>query len=329
MPEEKFSQINAGRKEKPRFHNKSGWEVLQNRSGIERNGKTVKNLHGRMQRREAAWNQPERVNRGKAVRKLPRGMNRQNKPRDKPGDYSVYSFSNRERAKYLALYALLDACVSCLFFYSVIAFLLLLPGALLFFREQKKALLKKRRKEISQQFLDAIQLMLAALQAGYSPENALDEATVELRKIYPSDAVIVLEFDWMDAQIRMSRPLEDLILDFGRRTDVPDIISFGEVFQTAKRTGGDLIAIIRNTVSCIRQKQETLQEIETCLAGKVMEQNIMSAIPILILAYVKLSSPGFLSVMYETTTGLVVMVICFGVYVLAFFWGQSIVRIEV
>lgn len=241
----------------------------------------------------------------------------------------MYSFSNGERAKYLVLYALLDACVSYLFFCSAIAFLLLFPGAALFFHEQRKVLLRKRRKEISQQFLDGIQLMLAALQAGYSPENAIGEAAAELRKIYPSDAVIVREFYWMDAQVRMSRPLEDLMLDFGRRTDIPDIVSFGEVFQTAKRTGGDLIAIIRNTVSCIRQKQETLQEIETCLAGKVMEQNIMSAIPILILAYVKLSSPGFLSIMYETTAGLTVMVICFGVYVLAFFWGQSIVRIEV
>lgn len=119
------------------------------------------------------------------------------------------------------------------------------------------------------------------------------------------------------------------MLDFGRRTGVPDIVSFAEVFLTAKRTGGDLIAIIHNTVFCIRQKQETTMEIETCLAGKLMEQNIMSAIPLLILAYVKLSSPGFLDVMYETTAGIAVMILCFGVYLLAWFWGQSIVRIEV
>ncbi|MCD7736217.1 MAG: type II secretion system F family protein [Lachnospiraceae bacterium] len=248
--------------------------------------------------------------------------------RDRP-DYSSYAFSYEERFKCLTIYVLLDGCISYLFFRSVIAFIILLPGMALFFRVKKKALLNKRKKEITQQFLDGIQLMLAALQAGYSSENALREAKKELQKIYPPEAVIVQEFYRMDTQIEVSRNLEELMLDFGRRVDVPDIISFAEVFLTAKRTGGDLTAIIRNTISCIRQKQETMLEIETCLTGKIMEQNIMSAIPLLILAYVKLSSPDFLDVMYETMAGRLVMLLCFGVYVLAWLWGQSIVKIEV
>ena len=72
-----------------------------------------------------------------------------------------------------------------------------------------------------------------------------------------------------------------------------------------------------------------MQEIETCLAGKVMEQNIMSMIPLLILVYVKLSSPDFLEVMYGNITGTAVMGICLAVYAAAYFWGRSIVRIEV
>ncbi|MCD7818667.1 MAG: type II secretion system F family protein [Lachnospiraceae bacterium] len=263
-------------------------------------------------------------------RNLHRELKRKTGSRVRPQtEYSVYEFSMGERMKYLAIYILLDGCVSYLFFRSVIAFVLLFPGVFLFFREQKKSLLKRRKKELTGQFLDGIQLMLAALMAGYSPENALREAQKELVKIYDADEMIVREFRRMDAQLRMSRNLEEVMLDFGRRSGVSDILSFAEVFLTAKRTGGDLIAVIRNTISCIRQKQETMQEIETCLAGKLMEQNIMSVIPLLILAYVKFSSPDFLDVMYETTEGMTVMILCFGVYLLAWFWGQSIVRIEV
>ncbi len=223
----------------------------------------------------------------------------------------------------------MDVCISYLFFCSPIAFVVLLPGAPLFFREQKKAVREKQKKEVTDQFLDGMQLMLTALQAGYSPENALHEASRELRKIYEPDAIIVREFCRMDAQIRVSRSMEELLVEFGKRTDIPDIMSFAEVFLTAKRTGGDLIAIVRNTISCTRQKQETMQEIETCLSGKIMEQNVMSAIPIFILAYVRVSSPGFLDVMYETVTGVATMCACFVVYVLAYLWGQHIVRIEV
>lgn len=90
-----------------------------------------------------------------------------------------------------------------------------------------------------------------------------------------------------------------------------------------------MLAVIRNTVSCIRQKQETMQEIETCLAGKVTEQNIMSLVPILILAYVKLTSPEFLEGMYGNLAGTAVMTGCFLVYIAAYIWGKRIVEIEV
>ena len=244
-------------------------------------------------------------------------------------DYSTYTFSGKELMRYLLFYILLDACISYLFFYSWIGFVVLLPGAVPFLREKKKSLQKKRAGEMKKQFLDGIQMMAASLQAGYSVENALKEAVKELRKVYDADSFIVREFSRMETQTGMSRTMEALFLDFGRRCAIDDIQSFAEVFLTARRSGGDLLAVIRNTVSCIRLKQETMQEIETCLAGKVMEQNIMSLIPILILAYIKLSSPDFLSVMYGNIAGTTVMSLCFAVYVLAYFWGRKIVRIEV
>lgn len=224
---------------------------------------------------------------------------------------------------------MLDAAVSYLFFYSWKAFLILLPGFVLFQRERKQELKKKRQEKMKQQFMDGIQLMSASLQAGYSAENALRESAKELTKVYGAESCVVREFRHMDTQISMNRNLEELLLDFGRRSGVDDIRSFAEVFLTARRTGGDLMGIIRNTVSCIRQKRETIQEIETCLAGKKMEQNIMSMIPLLILAYVKLTSPEFIGNMYNNITGMMVMTICFLVYVMAYFWGRSIVQIEV
>lgn len=231
--------------------------------------------------------------------------------------------------KYFAVYVLLDFCISYLFFYSPVAFAVLLPGLFLFFREQKRVLRRRRSEEIKGQFLDGIQMMAAALQAGYSAENALLEARRELGKMYQDEAYVTVEFSVMEAQLGMNRSIEALFQDFALRSGIDDIESFAHVFFTAKRSGGDLLAIIRNTVFCIRQKQETLQEIETCLAGKMMEQNIMSLIPLLILAYVKLTSPEFLEEMYQSTAGIAVMTICFLVYVLAWYWGRRIVQIEV
>lgn len=244
-------------------------------------------------------------------------------------DYTKYQFSGREYVQYILLYILLDLCISYLFFYSWIAFAVLLPGCFFFLRQQKVELQKKKTQEIQTQFMNGIQLMSASLQAGYSAENALKEAVKELRKVWQKDAVVVSEFEWMVSQVEIGRNLEELFLDFARRSGNEDILSFAEVFLTAKRSGGDLLLIIRNTTSCIRQKQETMQEIETTLSGKVMEQNIMSLIPLLILAYVKVTSPEFLDGMYGNLTGLAVMSICLAVYGAAYFWGRKIVQIEV
>ena len=243
--------------------------------------------------------------------------------------YRKYRLSKKELLQYILLYTALDICISYLFFYSWVAFLVLFPGLYFFLRQQKKELLKKQKREMQVQFMNGIQLMAASLQAGYSAENALKEAAKELKKVCREDSAVVLEFDWMVSQTEIGRNLEELFLDFARRSSVEDILSFAEVFLTAKRSGGDLLMIIRNTTFCIRQKQETMQEIETTLSGKIMEQNIMSLIPLLILAYVKVTSPEFLEGMYGNITGTAVMGICFGVYMGAYFWGKKIVQIEV
>lgn len=244
-------------------------------------------------------------------------------------DYKKYYFSKKEWAKYLFLYLCLDGLISYLFFQSLAVFFLLLPGCGLFFKDRRNYLQEQRAEQMQNQFLTGMQLVSTSLQAGYAVENAFKEALKELKKIYAEDTFIVREFQYLVGQVGLNRSLENLLLDLGQRSRVEDIRNFAEVFFTAKRTGGDLMAIMQNTVRCIRQKQEIQKEIETCLSGKRMEQNMMSVIPLFMLAYVKLTSPGFLDSLYHNLVGSVVMTVCFGIYLLAYFWGRRIMHIRV
>ena len=97
---------------------------------------------------------------------------------------------------------------------------------------------------------------------------------------------------------------------------------------SAKRTGGDMIAIIRNAVTSIQVKKETREEIETNLSGKASEQRIMSAAPILLIAYTSITSPGFLDVCYHNTLGIAIMTFSLLIYAAAFLWGRKIMQIE-
>ena len=231
--------------------------------------------------------------------------------------------------RYILLYFLLDGAISYLFFRSWIAWIALLPGILIFLKRGRETLAKQRLLTMQTQFLTGMQLVCTSLQAGYAVENAFREAYKELKKIYPEHSFIVQEFGFITGQNELNRSIESLLLDLGKRSHAEDIRNFAEVFYTAKRTGGDLIAVIRNTVSCIQQKQETRMEIETNLAGKVMEQNMMSMIPVCILGYVNLTSPDFLEIMYREPAGQMVMGCCLLVYVAAYLWGKKIMEIPV
>ena len=253
----------------------------------------------------------------------------ENKTRFSETDYRIYILSRKEWAIAIGAYAALAGAVGILFFDSPVASLLLCPGFYFFFKEYRQGLLQRRRRMMQIQFLDGMQMTATALQAGYSIENAWKEAKKELQKIYRLDSFIVQEFSLLCAQIDMSRTSGELLASLGRRSGVEEIQSFSEIFETTRRTGGDLLRIIRTTVSSMRQRQDTLAEIETSLSGKAMEQNIMSIMPLGILGYVRFTSPEFLEPVYGNLPGILVMSACLIVYGMAFLWGRSIVKIEV
>ena len=62
--------------------------------------------------------------------------------------------------------------------------------------------------------------------------------------------------------------MEEVIGDFAGRSHIEDIGTFANIFGIAKRTGGNLIEIIRNTTQIIADKIETKTEIDTMVASQ-------------------------------------------------------------
>ena len=243
-------------------------------------------------------------------------------------DYRIRHFTVTEWIAHTACFAALDLIFSFLFYRSWIA---ALAGAALFpvfVRERKQSLLRERRRLMRAEFLTGAQLTVTALQAGYAAENAFAEALKELRKMYTGEEFIIEEFSRLTAGVRLNLPLEKLLADMANRSGVDDIERFSEVFAISRRSGGDLTAVMFNTIQVIQQKEETRREIETMLAGKEMEQTMMSVIPLCILAYVGMASPSFLAPMYHSPAGILIMSAALAVYAAGWIWGRRIIRID-
>lgn len=188
---------------------------------------------------------------------------------------------------------------------------------------------RKKEMEFQMQFKEAIQAVSSALNTGYSVENAFREAQRELRLIYPENARISEEMLLITRQLRLQMPMEQILEEFGARTQTEDVRNFVTVFAAAKKSGGNMIAIIQDTVRQIGDKIDVKREIDTILAAKRYEFRVMSAIPYGIIGYMSLSFPEFMGILYGNALGIGVMTICLGIYMGAYYLGVRLVRIEV
>jgi tight adherence protein B len=132
----------------------------------------------------------------------------------------------------------------------------------------------------------------------------------------------------MRQKLEFNQPIEKVFAEFAEDWKTEDILHFVEVFQTAKRTGGDLIAITRLAAEKIGEKIEVRREIDTMIAGKKMEGRIMNLIPLGMILYFWLTSPGFLDCLYQSS-GRIVMTVLMLLYVFAYRWSEKISDISV
>lgn len=244
-------------------------------------------------------------------------------------DYGVYRFSFREIIMYGAMGTGIIALIAYVFYRSVIAFILLLPGLVYYMKMKKAELMEKRKKELGMQFREAILAVSTALGAGYSVENSFIEAEKDLRNLYGKSAAITSEFSYIAGRLSANETLEGILKDLAVRSGIEDIKDFSDVFNTAKKTGGDMVSIIRKSAFHISDKIEVKREIDTLMSAKKMEQGIMNVVPVMIILYVSFNSPGFLDALYHNITGAIVMSVCLFLYLSAYTMAKKIVSIEV
>lgn len=224
---------------------------------------------------------------------------------------------------------LLDAMLAYLFYNTWAAAVVLIPVGIFYLHQWREDYCRKKEQEFREQFQNGMQILASALKAGYSVENAVRETEKDLRPLYPEDCRIRREFIRMIHELDMNLTAEQVLKDMARRIRQEDVDNFVTVFATAKRTGGDSISILKNTVQMIGEKIEVEREIQTLLAAKKLEFNVMCVIPLGMVLYMRMTFPEFLSVLYGNLVGGIMMSVCLGVYAFAWRLGTKMVQIEV
>lgn len=244
-------------------------------------------------------------------------------------NYGDYHFSCKDIIMCLGISLLLSTIAAWILYKSIWGLFL---GMIIFplcCSNYKNMQIKKRKKELLYQFKDGMQSVSVALIAGFSIENAWKEALKEMEGLYGKGAYMVEEMRQMNAGIGMNQPVEQLLYQFAVRSECEDIMEFAEVFRFAKRSGGNFGKIIQNTIGHISEKMEVEREIETVISGKKMEQKIMNVVPVLLLAYLNLTSEEFLAPLYGNLFGVCMMSGAFLAYIGAIMLANKMINIKV
>ena len=268
-----------------------------------------------------------------------------NSPLNNPmPNYAVYVMGKAEKA-IVNLIAFIAGGITALIFYgnlfmvdgfatmathisNVVVFCLLGFLATKFITPMYKArCLEKRRNALKQQFRDMLESLAASFSSGSNVQHAFEAAYEDLKMQYSAKDYIVLEMEEIINGMKQNINVEVMLENFGVRSGNEDVMSFADVFAVCYRKGGNMNSVIHRTHSVISDKMAVADEIETKLTSNKMQHNVMSVMPIVVVAMLKFTNESF-AANFATLTGVLVNTLAIGIFVGAYIYGNKIVEIK-
>ncbi|MDY2912333.1 MAG: hypothetical protein SOT58_09865 [Agathobacter sp.] len=244
-------------------------------------------------------------------------------------DYKRYRLSKKEAAIVILESIAISVLISKLFFDSFWGMTASPAILLIMWKKTIEQKLEERNKKVAMEFQTMLKNVSSSLLAGFSLENAFVEAEKELKQMYGEKSYMFLELQNINKKVGMNIPLEEPLEDLAERTGMEDIYNFIDILSFAKRAGGNFVEIIDNTINKMWAKYETAREIDVAISAKKLEQKVMSVIPVVLLAYMKLTSAEYMSVLYGNVAGVLFMTVCLLAYGGAIYLAGKILQIKV
>ena len=245
-----------------------------------------------------------------------------------PENWSVRP-DTKERMISIAAYAAASVAAAWLFYDSVMAAFAFAPFYLLYQRAVNKVYSRKKTEQLTDGFIRSLNSVASSLAAGLSAENAFISAAADMEKLLGHRAVTVMELNKVNARVKAGVRIEDALFDLAKRTGVAEIYDFALVFSVASANGADCSAVISSCTRIMEAKRDAEREARILIRSKQYEQRVMCFILPGILAYLRISSGSFISVLYHNPLGIMIMSICLAVYVFAVYLAEKIGDIRV
>lgn len=186
-----------------------------------------------------------------------------------------------------------------------------------------KILYERRCDQFVNQMVDALTIMGNGIKAGSNAQQSM-QRVVEIMA-----NPIKAEFSQVITQTQFGQSFEEALVDLGERIPRPDVIMLVTAINILKETGGNLAETFTTIVSTIRERQKLEKKISAMTAQGITQGVIVTMIPFILGAVFYFMDPAYITPMFNTTLGLVLLVVMLGLQIIGGFMIKKIVTIKV
>ncbi len=180
----------------------------------------------------------------------------------------------------------------------------------------------RRRVAFAEQLPDVLQLVASSLKSGFSLAQALDAVVRE--KTQP----IAGEFSRALAETRIGVDLGAALDQVARRMDATDLRWTVIAIRIQREVGGNLAEVLRTTVETMRERAQVRRQVRALSAEGRLSAYILLGLPVFVGGWLFLTRRSYLSPLYTTPVGLVMLLIAVVLVVVGAFWMSKLVNVE-
>jgi tight adherence protein B len=174
----------------------------------------------------------------------------------------------------------------------------------------------RRISLFERQFVESLGIAARALRAGHPLVGAFQAISEEI-----GDPVGPL-FGEICQEQALGLDLRDSIRRVADTTRNTDLKLFATAVSIQMTTGGNLADVMDSLSGVMRQRMRLNRRVRVLTASTRMNRNTLLAVPVLLFAFLNLSSPEYVNVMYTTTVGRILLLatvagMLFGAWVMA------------
>ena len=155
----------------------------------------------------------------------------------------------------------------------------------------------KREKAFEAQLPEAIDMLVNALQAGYSLQAAMDFVGRE------SPAPLGPEFVRFYDEQRLGMEVRMALLRFQERIGTIDARMFVTSLLIQRETGGNLGEVLTNLATLMRERVTFRMQLATLTAEPRMSARVLASLPLAVVLIISAINPNFMQPLFQTDFG--------------------------